>query len=150
MPQLIQHPSQVPAVGEPPKVMEEYVGRVSTGDAIVSVARTHSPVGWGEPGQRPEFDEFTIVLHGELRVEFEGGVYHVSAGQAVHAQPQEWVRYSTPDRATEYISICLPAFAAETVRRDGLTAPAMTGQLTGAGQAVQQARVAGRASAPRP
>ena len=118
MPELIREPARVPAAGEPPKLIDEYVGQVSTGDAMVSVAHMRSPAGWAEPGQRPEFDEFTIVLRGTLVVEFEGGTLRADAGQAVHAKPGEWVRYSTPDDATEYISVCLPAFTPSTVRRD--------------------------------
>ena len=118
MPELIAEPARVPAAGEPPKLIDEYVGRASTGDTAASVAHMRSPAGWSEPGQRPEFDEFTIVLHGSLRVEFEGGALTVAAGQGVHARPGEWVRYSTPDVSTEYISVCLPAFAPGSVHRD--------------------------------
>lgn len=118
MPRLIPAPTVVPAVGTKPKIIEEYVGRVNTGTAGVSVARMRSPAGWVEPGQRPAFDEFTLVLSGALRVEGEGGaVLEVRAGQAVHAAAGEWVRYSTPQGA-EYVAICLPAFSPETVHRD--------------------------------
>jgi quercetin dioxygenase-like cupin family protein len=118
MPELIPEPARVEAAGEPPKLIDEYVGRASTGDATVSVAHMRSPAGWAEPGQRPEFDEFTIVLRGTLIVEFDGGTLTVDAGQGVHAKPGEWVRYSTPDDSAEYISVCLPAFAPGTVHRD--------------------------------
>lgn len=115
MPKLIASPRQIPVPGK--KVIEEYVGRVNTGDESVSVAHMHSPAGWSEPGQRPEFDEFTLVLRGALRVEHEAGVMDVRAGQTVVAQKGEWVRYSTPGGA-EYVAICLPAFSPDTVHRD--------------------------------
>jgi mannose-6-phosphate isomerase-like protein (cupin superfamily) len=119
MPELIGEPTQVTAAGEPPKLIEEYVGRASTGDARLSVAHMRSPAGWAEPGQRPEFDEFTIVLGGALLVEHEGGRLTVRAGQGVHTRPGEWVRYSSPDPGgAQYISVCLPAFAPATVHRD--------------------------------
>jgi len=109
----------VPAAGEPPKLIDEFVGRASTGDTGLSIARMRSPSGWAEPGQRPEFDEFTIVLHGAVVVEFEGGQLTVQAGQAAQARPGEWVRYSTPgEGGAEYVSVCLPAFAPGTVHRD--------------------------------
>jgi hypothetical protein len=118
MPELIGAPSRVAAAGEPPKLIDEYVGRASTGETAVSVAHMRSPSGWAEPGQRPEFGEFTIVLRGALVVEFEGGQLTVEAGQGVQAKPGEWVRYSTPGGGAEYISVCLPAFAPGTVHRD--------------------------------
>jgi mannose-6-phosphate isomerase-like protein (cupin superfamily) len=118
MPELIPEPARVEAAGEPPKLIDEYVGRVSTGDAAVSVAHMRSPAGWAEPGQRPEFDEFTIVLNGALVVESDSGRLTVEAGQGVHARPGEWVRYSTPHSSTEYVSVCLPAFAPAVVHRD--------------------------------
>ena len=119
MPELISAPHRVPAAGEPPKLIDEFVGRASTGDGVLSIARMRSPSGWAEPGQRPEFDEFTIVLRGAVVVEFEGGRMTVEAGQAVHASPGEWVRYSTPGaEGAEYVSVCLPAFAPGTVHRD--------------------------------
>ena len=99
MPELIGAPSRVAAAGEPPKLIDEYVGRASTGETAVSVAHMRSPSGWAEPGQRPEFGEFTIVLRGVLVVEFEGGQLTVEAGQGVQAKPGEWVRYSTPGAA---------------------------------------------------
>ena len=119
MPRLIESPSRVTAAGEPPKTIDEYVGRVNTGDPRLSVAHMRSPAGWSEPGQRPEFDEFTLVLGGELRVEHDGGELTVRAGQAVHTAAGEWVRYSSPGAAgAEYVAICLPAFSLETVHRD--------------------------------
>ena len=104
---------------ETPKRIEEYCGRVNSGHSAVSVARMQSPEGWVEPGQRPEFEEITVVLAGALRVEFEGGEYEVTAGQAVVTAPGEWVRYSTPKAGgAEYVAVCLPAFAPDTVHRD--------------------------------
>jgi ethanolamine utilization protein EutQ (cupin superfamily) len=105
-----------------PKLIDEYIGRVnlpgkSEGQGI-SVAHMRSPAGWQEPGQTPEFEEYTIVLRGRLRVRHKGGAFDVAAGQAVIAHPGEWVQYSTPDEATEYIAICRPAFSMETVHRD--------------------------------
>ena len=119
MPELIRQPSRVAAAGEPPKLIDEYVGQASTGQAGLSIAHMRSPSGWAEPGQRPEFDEFTIVLRGALAVESDDGRLTVEAGQAVHARPGEWVRYSTPGAdGAEYISVCVPAFALGTVHRD--------------------------------
>ena len=119
MPRLVQTPARITAAGNKPKLIDEYVGRVNTGEAGVSIAHMRSPAGWAEPGQRPEFGEFTIVLRGALVVEFDGGQMRVGAGQGVHAKPGEWVRYSTPDGSAEYISVCLPAFAPGIVHRDG-------------------------------
>lgn len=119
MPELIAKPTRVPPAGEPPKTIDEYAGRVNTGEARVSVAHMHSPPGWSEPGQRPEFDEWTIVLRGALVVEYDGGRLDVAAGQAVHTKPGEWVRYSSPGPdGAEYVAVCLPAFAPDTVHRD--------------------------------
>jgi mannose-6-phosphate isomerase-like protein (cupin superfamily) len=119
MPELIQQPTRVEAAGEPQKLIDEYVGRVNTAQATVSIAYMRSPSGWAEPGQRPEFDEFTVVLRGTVVVESEGGQMTVGVGQAVHARPGEWVRYSTPGaEGAEYISVCLPAFTPDTVHRD--------------------------------
>jgi ethanolamine utilization protein EutQ len=119
MPKFIAAPSRVEAAGTPPKLIDEYVGRVTTKTAAVSVAHMRSPSGWQEPGQRPEFDEFTVVLRGMLRVEHEGGALDVAAGQAVIARAGEWVRYATPGpEGAEYIAVCLPAFSPESVRRD--------------------------------
>jgi mannose-6-phosphate isomerase-like protein (cupin superfamily) len=118
MPRRIEAPSIVPAVGTKTKRIEEFVGRVRTGHSQVSVARMLSPRGWQEPGQRPEFDEITVVLRGSLRVEHEGDDLLIGAGQAVLARAGEWVRYSTPDEDTEYVAVCLPAFSPATVHRD--------------------------------
>jgi hypothetical protein len=115
MPKLIDAPRRIPVPGN--KVIDEYIGRVNTGDSQVSVAHMRSPAGWSEPGQKPEFDEFTVVLKGTVRVEHTGGALEVAAGQAVLAQKGEWVRYSTPNGA-EYVAICLPAFSPDTVHRD--------------------------------
>jgi len=117
MPELIAGPTRVEAAGEPPKLIDEFVGKVNTSEAGLSIARMRSPAGWAEPGQRPDFDEYTVVLNGALVVESESGHLVVGAGQGVHARPGEWVRYSTPDGA-EYVSICLPAFTPDTVHRD--------------------------------
>ena len=119
MPKLIASPTVVPAVGNKPKRIEEYAGRVNSGHAAVSVARMVSPSGWVEPGQRPDFEEITVVLRGTLRVEHEHGVLDVHAGQAVVALPGEWVRYSSPAAdGAEYLAICLPAFSIDAVHRD--------------------------------
>lgn len=119
MPRLIEHPTQITAAGNKPKLIREYVGRVNSKTEALSIAHMQSPGGWLEPGQRPEFDEYTVVLRGSLRVEHEGGVLDVQAGQAVIARRGEWVRYSTPaEDGAEYIAVCLPAFSPETVHRD--------------------------------
>jgi len=117
MPRLIAAPSVIESAGNKPKRIEEFAGRVNTGQTNVSVARMESPAGWVEPGQRPEFEEITVVLAGTLRVEHAGGVLDVRAGQAVITLPGEWVRYSTPEGAT-YLAVCLPAFSPDTVHRD--------------------------------
>lgn len=119
MPKLIAAPSIVQAAGNKPKRIEEYAGRVNSGHSAVSVARMTSPGGWQEPGQRPEFEEVTVVLRGMVRVESEGGTLEVRAGQAVVTHPGEWVRYSTPEAdGAEYIAVCVPAFSPGTVHRD--------------------------------
>lgn len=120
MPKLIETPSVIESAGNKPKRIEEYAGRVNSGHEVVSVAKMTSPSGWEEPGQRPEFEEITLVLKGELKVECESGeMLTVSPGQAVVARPGEWVRYSTPGpEGAEYVAVCLPAFAPETVHRD--------------------------------
>ena len=118
MPRLIQTPTIIQAAGTPPKRIEEYAGRVNSGHTSVSVARMVSPPGWHEPGQRPDFEEITVVLEGMVRVEYEGGALDVLAGQAVVTSPGEWVRYSTPSGGATYVAVCLPAFSMETVRRD--------------------------------
>ena len=119
MPDLIQEPSRIAAAGQPTKLIDEYVGRANTGHDSLSIAHMRSPAGWAEPGQRPEFDEYTIVLRGALTVESEGTHMTVRAGQGVHARAGEWVRYSTPGGdGAEYISVCVPAFTPGTVHRD--------------------------------
>lgn len=119
MPTLIPAPTTIPAPGTPPKRIDEYIGRVNSGTASISVAHMRSPAGWAEPGQRPEFAEYTLVLHGTLRVEHDGGTLDVTAGQAVVAEPGEWIRYSSPlEGGAEYVAICLPAFHPDTVHRD--------------------------------
>ncbi len=115
MPKLISAPKVIPVPGN--KLIEEYIGRVNSGHAGVSIAHMHSPAGWSEPGQTPEFDEFTLVLQGTMRVEHASGVTEVRPGQAIVAEKGEWVRYSTPQGA-EYVAICLPAFSPDTVHRD--------------------------------
>ncbi|NUQ61368.1 MAG: AraC family ligand binding domain-containing protein [Pirellulales bacterium] len=119
MPKVVEHPTVIQAAGNVPKRIEEFVGRVNTGEDRISIARMVSPAGWEEPGQRPEFEEITVVLRGMLRVECESGTLEVRAGQAVVASPGEWVRYSSPEpEGAEYIAICMPAFSPETVHRD--------------------------------
>ena len=117
MPDLIEGPSRVEAAGTKPKLIDEYVGRVNTGEDRVSVAHMRSPAGWVEPGQRPEFDEYTVVLSGRIEIEHDGGTLSVAAGQAVLTRAGEWIRYSTPEGA-EYVAVCLPAFSPDTVHRD--------------------------------
>lgn len=118
-PTLLPQPARITAAGNKPKLIDEYVGRVNSGTSAVSVAHMRSPGGWQEPGQTPEFDEFTVVLNGTLRVEYRGGSLEVRAGQAVIAHVGEWVRYSTPDPdGAEYIAVCFPAFSIEQVHRD--------------------------------
>jgi mannose-6-phosphate isomerase-like protein (cupin superfamily) len=119
MPRLIENPTVIESAGNKPKIIEEFAGRVNSGHRDVSVARMKSPSGWQEPGQQPEFEELTVVLSGMLRVEYDGGRLDVRAGQAVVAEPGEWVRYSTPGAdGAEYIAVCLPAFSPDTVHRD--------------------------------
>jgi quercetin dioxygenase-like cupin family protein len=119
MPTLISQPTRVEAAGNKPKLIDEYIGRVNSGTSQVSVAHMRSPEGWVEPGQTPDFEEYTLVLKGTLRVEHTGGSTDVQAGQAVIAHPGEWVRYSTPEPGgAEYIAICAPAFAMDSVHRD--------------------------------
>ena len=119
MPKLIAAPTVIAAAGTKPKKIEEFTGRVNSGHAQVSVAKMTSPSGWLEPGQRPAFEEITVVLRGMLRVEHADGAIDVRAGQAVVTSPGEWVRYSTPEAdGAEYVAICLPAFTPATVHRD--------------------------------
>lgn len=119
MPRLIEAPTVIESAGNKPKRIEEYTGRVNSGHESASVARMRSPGGWEEPGQRPEFEEVTLVLAGMLRVEYEGGSLEVGPGQAVVTAPGEWVRYSTPEAdGAEYVAVCLPAFSPDTVHRD--------------------------------
>jgi mannose-6-phosphate isomerase-like protein (cupin superfamily) len=119
MPRLIETPTIITAAGNKPKRIEEYAGRVNSGHTAVSVARMVSPGGWIEPGQRPEFEEITVVLRGMLRVDSQGGSIDVRAGQAVVTAPGEWVRYSTPDaEGAEYVAVCIPAFSPDTVHRE--------------------------------
>jgi mannose-6-phosphate isomerase-like protein (cupin superfamily) len=116
---LIPKPAVVQAAGNKPKVIEEYIGRVNSGTGAVSLARMKSPSGWVEPGQAPDFDEYTLVLRGMLRVETRSGVLDVAAGQAVICPKGEWIRYSSPGpEGAEYVAVCLPAFSPETVHRD--------------------------------
>lgn len=117
MPTLIPQATRIEAVGSKPKLINEYVGRVNSKSTALSVAHMRSPEGWSEPGQTPEFDEYTIVLKGVLRVTHKNGQMEVRAGQAVIAHRGEWVQYSTPQGA-EYIAVCLPAFSPETVHRE--------------------------------
>jgi quercetin dioxygenase-like cupin family protein len=117
MPTFVAKPTVIPAAGEPPKIIEEFIGRVNSQTAALSIARMTSPAGWREPGQTPEFDEYTVVLRGELQVQTRSTTYTVAAGQAIVVHAGEWVRYGTPQGA-EYIAVCLPAFSPQTVRRD--------------------------------
>jgi mannose-6-phosphate isomerase-like protein (cupin superfamily) len=119
MPKLISSPKRIEAAGNKPKLIDEYFGRVNSSDDQVSIAHMRSPGGWVEPGQTPEFVEYTVVLRGSLRVTHRGGVLNVNAGQAVVAQPGEWVQYSTPGpEGAEYIAVCVPAFSPQTAHRD--------------------------------
>jgi mannose-6-phosphate isomerase-like protein (cupin superfamily) len=119
MPTLIPQPTRIQSAGNKPKLIDEYIGRVNSKTSAASVAHMRSPQGWLEPGQTPEFDEFTVVLKGMLRVDSKEGSLEVAAGQAVIAHAGEWIRYSTPNEGgAEYIAVCLPAFSMETVHRD--------------------------------
>jgi mannose-6-phosphate isomerase-like protein (cupin superfamily) len=116
---LIPRPTTIQAAGNPPKVIEEFVGRVNSGTTAVSIARMKSPSGWSEPGQTPEFDEYTVVLQGSLHVTLKHHAFDVEAGQAIIVQAGEWVQYSTPSpEGAEYIAVCIPAFSPETVHRE--------------------------------
>src|SRR5262249_9072198 len=124
MPTLIVEPKRIEAAGNKPKRIEEYIGQANSGHSQVSIAHMRSPGGWIEPGQAPEFEEFTVVLKGKLRVKHRDGVLDVGAGQAIIAHPGEWVQYSTPEpEGAEYLAVCLPAFSPETVHRDSATSP---------------------------
>jgi len=119
MPTIVSQPTRIRSAGNKPKTIDEYIGRVNTNGSEVSVAHMRSPGGWEEPGQTPEFDEFTVVLKGMLRVKHKQGEMDVKAGQAVIAHRGEWVQYSTPlEDGAEYVAICLPAFSMDTVHRD--------------------------------
>lgn len=119
MPILISAATRITAAGNKPKLIDEYIGRVNSRSEQVSIAHMRSPAGWQEPGQTPEFDEYTLVLKGMLRVEHRDGVLNVRPGQAVIAHAGEWVRYSTPEpEGAEYVAVCVPAFALETVHRE--------------------------------
>jgi mannose-6-phosphate isomerase-like protein (cupin superfamily) len=119
MPRLIEQPTLIESAGNKPKMIEEYVGRVNSGHSNTSVARMIAPEGWAEPGQKPDFEEITLVLRGMVRVDFEGGAIEVRQGEAVVASPGEWVRYSTPEPGgAEYVAVCIPAFSPDTVHRD--------------------------------
>jgi mannose-6-phosphate isomerase-like protein (cupin superfamily) len=119
MPTLISQPTVIQAAGNKPKRIEEYVGRINSGHGGVSVARMVSPEGWVEPGQRPEFEEITVVLRGLLRVDHAGGTLDVRAGQAIVTNPGEWIRYSSPEPGgAEYVAVCMPAFSPQAVHRD--------------------------------
>jgi mannose-6-phosphate isomerase-like protein (cupin superfamily) len=120
MPTLIAKPTVIPAAGTKPKIIQEFIGRINSRSAGVSIARMVSPAGWMEPGQTPEFDEYTLVLNGVVRVAFNGGAVEVHAGEAVIAHRGEWVQYSTPvEEGAEYLAVCVPAFSPESVHRDG-------------------------------
>lgn len=119
MARLIAQATEIRAAGNPPKVIREHVGRLNSGDEGLSIARMQSPSGWGEPGQTPEFAEYTLVLKGVLRVELKDGMVDVKSGQTIAVEAGEWVRYSTPGpEGAEYVSVCLPAFSPDLVRRD--------------------------------
>ena len=119
MPILIAQPTRIEAAGNKPKIIDEYIGRVNSGTSAASVAHMRSPEGWIEPGQTPEFVEFTVVLKGLLRVQHKAGSLDVRAGQAVVTNPGEWIQYSTPEPGgAEYIAVCVPAFSPETVHRE--------------------------------
>jgi quercetin dioxygenase-like cupin family protein len=115
---LIENPTVIPAAGNKPKIIREYVGRVTSKTSAASVARMSSPEGWVEPGQTPQFDEYTLVISGQLRVETKVAVHEVKAGQAIITPKGEWVRYSTPHGPCEYVAVCVPAFSPDTVKRD--------------------------------
>jgi quercetin dioxygenase-like cupin family protein len=118
MPELIESPTIIESAGNKPKIIKEFIGRVNSDTKDLSIAKMKSPKGWVEPGQMPEFDEYTIVLKGCLTVETKAETFHVKEGKAVITKKGEWIRYSTPQEETEYIAVCLPAFSIDTVHRD--------------------------------
>jgi ethanolamine utilization protein EutQ (cupin superfamily) len=118
MPTIIKSPTKIEAAGNKPKLIEEFIGRVNSSHENISLAKMTSPARWEEPGQTPEFDEYTIVLKGMLRVETKTGTFEIKAGEAIITHKGEWIKYSTPNEGTEYIAVCLPAFSPETVHRD--------------------------------
>jgi len=119
MPQLVTAPSIIEAAGNKPKIIEEFIGRVNSGTTELSIARMSSPQGWTEPGQKPEFDEYTLVLDGMLRIQFKDGQIDVQAGQAVIVSAGEWIQYGSPNPGgATYVAVCLPAFSPQTVHRD--------------------------------
>ncbi len=119
MPQIIKQPTRIQAHGKLPKTIEEFIGRANSQTPAVSIARMVSPSGWNEPGQTPDFDEFTVVLRGQVQVETRDGTHLLNAGQAVIVRCGEWVRYSTPSTdGAEYIAVCLPAFSPQAAHRD--------------------------------
>jgi len=119
MPKHIESPTTIEAAGNKPKIINEFIGRVNSKNSEISIAKMNSPSGWEEPGQTPEFDEYTLVLKGMLRVETKEKIYNVNAGQAIITYAGEWIKYSTPGPdGTEYIAVCMPAFSPDTVNRD--------------------------------
>lgn len=119
MPTVVKAPTRIEAVGKPPKTILEFFGRVNSKSEAISIAKMKSPSGWSEPGQIPEFDEYTVVLAGELQVETKEGTLRIPAGQGIHCKAGEWIRYGTPGpEGAEYIAVCLPAFSPGTVHRD--------------------------------
>jgi quercetin dioxygenase-like cupin family protein len=119
MPTLVTSPTIIESAGNKPKIIREFIGRVNSSNQQISIAKMTSPAGWEEPGQTPEFDEYTLVLKGMLRVETKENVFNVNAGQAIITHAFEWIKYSTPNpEGAEYVAVCLPAFSPETVHRD--------------------------------
>ncbi len=119
MPKLISTPTIIEAAGNKPKIIREFIGRVNSSDKKISIAKMTSPEGWEEPGQTPEFEEYTLVLKGSIKIETKDQIFEVNAGQAIVTYAGEWIRYSTPNpEGAEYIAVCLPAFSPETVHRD--------------------------------
>ena len=118
MPKIINNPTIIEPVGNKPKIIKEFIGLVNSNTSDVSIAEMSSPQGWIEPGQKPDFDEYTIVLEGELQVETENETIYVSSGQAIITHAGEWIRYSTPKKNTKYIAVCMPAFNPDAVNRD--------------------------------